>query len=81
MLKIDLTVKNYLHAIENVSRGGTLFSFSKVIYIKSEPVFSHLYLLDLRSGQIINLKWTGFRLLKIIYLKNDMGFAIEKSST
>ena len=56
--------------------------FCKVIDIKSEPVFSsHLYLLDLQSGQIINLKWTGFRLLKIIYLKNDMGFAIERSST
>ena len=81
LLKIDLRVKNYLHAIENVPRGGTLFSFSKVIDIKSEPVLSRLYLLDLRSGQIINLKWTGFRLLKIIYLKNDMGFAVEKSST
>ena len=58
------------------------FSFRKVIDIKSDTVFSsHLYLLDLRSGQIINLKWTGFRLLKIIYLKNDMGFAIERSST
>ena len=39
-----LTVKNYLHAIENVSRGGTLFLFRKVIGIKVTQFLAAIFI-------------------------------------